>query len=84
MRKTVASQVRRFRPGLDYTVAARGALSESHEAAFSWQIHSSVALWLTDCWMLWKADLDAILCFAMGGSEAEMSLTLKASLKWKI
>lgn len=36
MRKTVASQVRRFRPGLDYTVAARGALSESHEAAFSW------------------------------------------------
>ena len=40
--------------------------------------------WLTDFWMLWKADLDAILCFAIGGSEAAMSLTLKASLKWKI
>jgi len=50
-------QVRRFRPGLDYTVAARGALSESHEA-----------------------DLDAILCFAMGGSEDEVSAT--ATEQW--
>eukprot|EP00435_Cladocopium_sp_Y103_P032166 s2722_g8.t1 len=47
-------QVRRFRPGLDYTVAARGAQD-------------------TD-----EADLDAILCFAMGGSEEEASAATEA------
>ena len=31
-----------------------------------------------------KADLDAILCFAMGGSEAEMSLTFSHESKSEV
>ncbi|CAK9074696.1 unnamed protein product [Durusdinium trenchii] len=49
-------QVRRFRPGLDYTVAARGAQDSD------------------------EADLDAILCFALGGSKDELQTA--ASEQW--
>eukprot|EP00913_Durusdinium_trenchii_P029817 g27942.t1 len=48
--------VRRFRPGLDYTVAARGAQDSD------------------------EADLDAILCFALGGSKDELQTA--ASEQW--